>query len=83
MLYIWGINDDIMRQTSLKIFHYLINNAFNWMCVGSVTYSLVILLKHKHTHFHPFFFAIFVYLGVTHTQNLSLGCCSVFVPLQT
>lgn len=30
---------------ALRICHYLIGDICNWMCVGSVTYSLVILLN--------------------------------------
>lgn len=64
-----GLADNAIHHVCLKTFHYLINNAFNWMCVGSVTYSLVILLNRSTLSPEAYFFCHLCVFGVLDTQK--------------
>lgn len=79
-----GLADNAIHHVCLKTFHYLINNAFNWMCVGSVTYSLVILLNRSTLSSEAYFFCHLCVFGVLGTQKpLTLSLLFVFfLPVQ-
>lgn len=72
---------------ALRICHYLIGDICNWMCVGSVTYSLVILLNRSTlTSIAYLFFSSNhgVFFGATYTKGSHSGTALffLFVPVQ-